>query len=751
MNQSKDLLSYIGLGLFVILILFLPILMGAVTYFQWKTATMDFYMDTPGSSTVHHVIQHGKADIAGLETGDVILTIDGISYKNWQAPQINQIHQLKLERRGAILSFQIPAVRLITLNILPLTSTMVVALAYWGIATLLLLRRFWNLEIRVLYILAQCIGAAALIPFSFQYPWNPPVELMNIAKACFCLIPAVFFHYVISSPITLMDRWKRVASLTVLYILAICAFLYWHFNLLWYRHLVIGYFSLVMGLAVALVTYVYRYRTPIEGRRRTRVIVFGALVAVFFPIMFYLIPVALNSPIYLPEWMTILFLIIAPISYLYATQHFNLFGIDRIINRTVVYALLSVGIFAIYLIPYTFFFKHIPDDSFAQLLTFFLLTLWIGWTFNWIRVRIQRLVDHLFYGSWYDYPMVIETVSNALVRCTTRDQIKEILTIQVPKVMRIKEASLWIGNQNPGVLSIPKMETKFRYIFKTSIPAQWTVESHSDGDDLSGSDDRILKTIGQQAEIALNNAFTIETLRNQLEEIKISQDALNQTQRQLLRSREEERARLARDLHDSPIQALVGMNIQIGLLMNNKEIKPRTAESLAEMRAEIRQLSDELRQVCADLRPPMLDAIGLSAALKSLFKEWSDQNSSDVHYDLCPDAALRFLPGEVSVNLYRVAQEALANIGKHARAKNVTITLGWQERRLSMTIEDDGLGFSAPDTLHGLTSKGHFGLAGMRERINLIGGEWTMKSNPGSGTSIHVIWQRDEKVIPDVG
>ncbi len=734
-----------GTGFLIILVIAIPALMVFVTYYEWNTPTMDFYLDAPGSSTVHYIIERGKADMAGLEPGDVLLTVDGVAFENWWFPEIPRTHDVKLERRGAILSLQIPAVRLVTLNYLAFISALLVALSYWGIATLLLIRRFWNLEIRVLYVLATCIGALALIIFSFQFPWNPPVELMPIARACFCLIPAIILHYVISAPIKLGDGFKRVSWLTILYGSAVCILLYWLFDLPWYRQIVSVYISLVTSLTVAMMTYVYRYRTSIEQRRRTRVVTFGALVAVAFPILFHLIPKALNSPIYLPEWMAVLSLIAAPISYLYATQHFNLFGIDRIINRTLVYAFLSSGIFAVYLIPYVFIFQNIPDDSFIQIFTFFLLTLWIGWTFNGIRSGIQRRVDKLFYGSWYDYPSVIENISNKLARSTTREQIHDILTNQVPKIMRIKEAGLWIRSQNDGLPSIPRMDTHFRYIFQTAIPAQWTVESHSDGDDLSNVDIRILNTISQQAEIALNNALTIETLRNQLDEIKASQDALNQTQRQLLRSREDERARLARDLHDSPIQALVGMNIQIGLLINNKDLDPLLTESLTEMRTEIRQLSNELRQVCADLRPPMLDAIGLSAALKSLFMEWATQNSIQVTCDLCADAVLRSLPGEVSVNLYRVAQEALVNIGKHAKAKNVSISLAWQERKLFMIIKDDGMGFSAPDTLHGLTSRGHFGLVGMRERVNLIGGTWMIDSKPGSGTTITITWQNEEK------
>jgi signal transduction histidine kinase len=311
--------------------------------------------------------------------------------------------------------------------------------------------------------------------------------------------------------------------------------------------------------------------------------------------------------------------------------------------------------------------------------------------------------------------------------------------------MRLSGSYLWIGSSNSTFPAISPAQARFCFKFRTELPAQWTVGLHRDGDDLSEADQRILHTLAQQAEIALNNAFMIETLRNQLDEIRASQEALAQTQHQLLRSREEERSRLARDLHDSPIQSLVGLNIQLGLLLNATNLNPSATESLQEMRSEVRRLSSELRQVCADLRPPMLDTLGLGAALRALAKEWSDQNALETQLDLCPDATLRSLPGEVAVNLYRVAQEALVNIGKHARARQVKICLAWKEKELVMTIADDGTGFKPPDTLHGLTSQSHFGLAGMRERVGLIGGEWSLKSAPGKGTTVSVTWPAERE------
>jgi two-component system sensor histidine kinase DegS len=281
---------------------------------------------------------------------------------------------------------------------------------------------------------------------------------------------------------------------------------------------------------------------------------------------------------------------------------------------------------------------------------------------------------------------------------------------------------------------------RFRFKFQSQLPAQWTVGLHSDGDDLSETDHRILNTLARQAEIALNNVLSIETLRHQLDEIQISREALAQAQRQLLRSREDERARLARDLHDSPIQTLVGLNIQLGLLLSTGE-SAEVEEALKEMRAEVRGLLTELRQVCTDLRPPLLDALGLGAALRTYANEWSQQENISMKFDAPENPKLSKLPGDVAVNLFRVAQETLGNIGKHARASQVDIQLRGDENALQLSIHDNGRGFERPPTLNGLPAQNHFGLVGMRERIELIGGDWSLESTPGKGTRVEVKWE----------
>jgi signal transduction histidine kinase len=245
----------------------------------------------------------------------------------------------------------------------------------------------------------------------------------------------------------------------------------------------------------------------------------------------------------------------------------------------------------------------------------------------------------------------------------------------------------------------------------------------------------------------------VEALRGQLDDITTSRKTLSRLQHQLLRMREQERGRLARELHDGPIQTLVSLNIQLGLLVGRPEVGDAAtplACVLNGMRAEVRALLNDLRQVCADLRPPMLDTLGLGAALRALAEEWSAQHETPIQLDLAPDAALRDLPGEAAVNLYRVAQEALTNVARHASARHVTLSLQWAypSDELCLAVEDDGHGF-APAALNRPTEHGHFGLAAMQERVTLIGGRWQLESAPSQGTKVCVRWLPPENKETD--
>jgi len=799
-----------------LLVLIVPALVAYDVYFHWRAPGLDFPLDIH-TGRVLNVPADSLGNYAGLMPGDVIQTVDGRPYTGWQELTVEN-HQVEVRRGDQLLTLELPVVRSAKVHLAALATAVAVALTFWGVGGLLLLRRPHQKEVRLVFLLAQTCAVLLLFPLAHPAPALVPVWGLRLSSACLHLAAPLLLHLYLSFPVQLGTRHQRRGWLGAAYGAALIAAAVRFLGsplARWGSLLVIG----EVAAALAILIYVYLRRATPDGRRRVRLVMFSNLVAVVPPLLFYVLPELAHASPRMPEWLVGLCLVTAPLSYLYATVRHNLFGIDRLLNRAAVYAILSLGILLLYAGPLLLLYRFLPGDPStgsgqalpAQALGVIGLALGVGLTFDWTRRQVQRWVDRLFYGGWYDYPGVVEIVSDALARTLEREQLTEVLTRQTPALMQLHPGHLDISAlaqlthspiyqstnspiyqsthspiyQSTNLPTHQSTHLTFPLVFQGQTRGLWTVGPRRDGDDFTPADRRILATLAREAEIALGNVLLVETLRGQLDELRASRASLAQAQRQLLRSREEERGRLARELHDGPIQVLVGLNIQLGLLLAGgrgqetgdrgqtmaSETKigashsgvealaglvgcgeqPAKASSpadgpniysridaLAAMRGEVRELLADLRQVCAELRPPMLDTLGLGAALRALAEEWSGEYGIATRLDLPADAELRLLPGEATVNLYRVVQEALTNVARHAGASTVSIRLAWEGARLVLTIADNGRGFSVPAVLHDLTAHGHFGLAGMAERVALIGGAMAVTSAPGQGTTIRV-------------
>jgi signal transduction histidine kinase len=199
---------------------------------------------------------------------------------------------------------------------------------------------------------------------------------------------------------------------------------------------------------------------------------------------------------------------------------------------------------------------------------------------------------------------------------------------------------------------------------------------------------------------------------------------------------EEERIRIAAELHDGPIQRLtaVGYQLEEATLTLGSGDGRYTQEILTVAQGGLYAEIKELRGLMATLRPPVLDERGLGLALADQVESF--QRRTGISCTLESDRDTRLEP-EIETVLYRVAQEALANVAKHAKAHHVWVFLRADDERADMQIRDDGIGFD-PVRVGGLVNSGHFGLAGMRERVEMAGGAYGLVSAPGSGTLIRV-------------
>ena len=174
--------------------------------------------------------------------------------------------------------------------------------------------------------------------------------------------------------------------------------------------------ALLVGVAAfGVAAFVYFRRASADGRRRLRVAFAGTIVSLAPPMVAYVIPTAVMgySPA-LPRWSVSLFLAIMPLSYLYATGRHDLFDIDHLLNRATVYAVVSAEIFALCLVVLFLLYRAAPHTPLLQGTVITGLTLFVAFTFQPARTRVQRWVDQLFYAGWYDYPGVVEQASAEL-------------------------------------------------------------------------------------------------------------------------------------------------------------------------------------------------------------------------------------------------------------------------------------------------------------------------------------------------
>lgn len=217
--------------------------------------------------------------------------------------------------------------------------------------------------------------------------------------------------------------------------------------------------------------------------------------------------------------------------------------------------------------------------------------------------------------------------------------------------------------------------------------------------------------------------------------LQMAQQGLRDYLGALTTGQEEERHRLARELHDDTIQSLIALNQRIQLA-RTRATAP-AADQLAEMEAMATATIADLRRMTRDLRPSYLDDLGLVPALELLARDQSAALGIPVSYETQGEPR-RPLP-ETELAFYRIAQEALRNIARHAQASRVVLRLDFATNRLMMSISDDGRGFNTSERAAERAVGGHFGLLGARERAEAVGARFEVESAPGRGTTIRVM------------
>ena len=248
-------------------------------------------------------------------------------------------------------------------------------------------------------------------------------------------------------------------------------------------------------------------------------------------------------------------------------------------------------------------------------------------------------------------------------------------------------------------------------------------------DPFAALDDRFLRALGHQTGTAIER----EEMRRRL---RSRGDDLQRLSVRMIEQHEEERRRISLELHDETAQVFATVKMQLGLVRETAD--PKLEGELARALELIDKGIRSIRNVTNDLRPSLLDDLGLVPAMRSLVVEFAGRGSLDVTF--VAREPLPELPPDAELALFRALQELLSNAGKHARAKHVAVALSATADNVALQVEDDGVGVPPAAERELLERLGHLGLAGIRERISALGGTLsvTRSANGGSAVAVQV-------------
>lgn len=224
----------------------------------------------------------------------------------------------------------------------------------------------------------------------------------------------------------------------------------------------------------------------------------------------------------------------------------------------------------------------------------------------------------------------------------------------------------------------------------------------------------------------------IQNLNNRVGELQ----QMHQLGLSIIRAQEEERKRVARDIHDGPAQLMANIVMRAEFILKLLDIEPgKVREEMVALQKLVRQSLRDVRKVIFDLRPMVLDDLGLLPAIKRYAEEYQSQYNLSVKLIIL-GAQQRFATA-IEVALFRVIQESLSNIRKHSNADRVLIKIEVLPKKINVGIKDNGCGFNLNTIMTDAKREG-YGLIGMRERIQILKGQFTVNTAPGKGTSIYI-------------
>lgn len=514
-------------------------------------------------------------------------------------------------------------------------------------------------------------------------------------------------------------------------------------------------------LAVSIGLLIASFVVAREGdtRRGLTIISVGTLASILPFGALYSAPTLLGVRPLMAAEHAVVALALLPISFAYAILRHNVLHI-QLLQRWLVHGLLWTTLLAMYVsaaaLLYRLPLSAVPAPARSVGPTA-MLAIVVGISFRWLYDRIRRLLDRLIFKDVYDYRVSLQRLSRDLSLASDLDTLGASLPATLRSLMNLDFAVLLVtgsrgnpsvseanGAHEPtlvptlieaahGVRDTPRVTRIAQLdlsILLVPLHAHDALVGHlclgpkASGEPFRAEDHALLATLSGHLAAIVRNVQLTSDLRENVRTL----DSLND---RLQRAQEEERARIAADLHDEALQTALHLRHH---LIADGHNRAATAGHVALSDAVI----DQLRAVCATVRPAALDELGLAAALEALALDLGEQTDVPILLDVDPEVGELALHPETELVLYRAAQEALNNGLRHAQPQGIQIVLRRERDTVLLRVADDGPGFIMPARVDGLAAAGHLGLAGLYHRVRRAGGQFSVISHPGRGTIVQV-------------
>lgn len=577
------------------------------------------------------------------------------------------------------------------------------------------------------------IGAAGTLEVLDAYIPGLAVFTADVLQAIFFL-PLTFLLAVLFPDGNFVPRWTRFFVPVVFLSGFFTAFLDYRKSLNWLDPLpVLLMISWGAFIGMMLYAQVFRYRriSSVEQRQQTKWFLYGVIVFVVLSVASspaYFVLVSMPDGSTLPWWAPVgtLFWVISmaalPASIAVAILRYRLFNIDTIINRTVFYTLLTASVVLVYIVVVGGL--GLMFQTTQNLVISLVGTGLVAVLLNPIRIRLQNLIDRYLYGQRSNPSAVLERLHQSFETLSDPQSLLEGTAMTMSRAFKLPYVDFDLSVEgkrffaSTGEKVEPVIEIPLQY--QSEIIGKLSVNSGSPGEDLTENEEKLLRQIAAQTTTAILAVHLAEDLQK--------------ARTNLVTTREEERRRLRRDLHDSlgPILASQGLKVAAATeLVTNH---PGNALKLLDEIARQNETTiGDIRRMVYGLRPPALDELGLQGALKDFADNLQNAKDSFAVKVLLPESGLPVLPAAVEVAAYRIVTEAVTNSSKHAEATSCTVKLSLDDevkpKYLRAEIGDNGKGL--PESL-----RAGVGLSSMKERCEELGGTLEIVSFPGKGTRI---------------